>query len=435
VSRTTHSETAGREFLLLPIAGALAGFLTICSMHFFGLAAPPDYHPLMGVPFGALIGVSLWVLGKIPLWKAIALTIASVVAYNIALLATLVVVGLFFLPGVAGAFTILTAILFLVFPHRSWGTVGRALAWSTLGGILGQGGWFLGSVVGPVLGYWLARLHLAAAGQPGDIAALASPEYSVHVIWQAGMGFVLAFALRSEQERTSPLLERSVPQKSLSVAAVLFFGTAFVHAAFVEVWVPHDRSRRQNGLAACITSAPATENLPPHEAASYRLDPELINNAIINRNIGAYVFREVNTKRSSGLQFPEEGLTHRIPPTVNYFVVYERKDVTRYDTGAAAAWIQITEYPNSDWARYELETNKPEFCAAGLYSYMLKDVKKVTRFGQTVLRFSRGRARQWDFYWTDENRLIELRYNFSGADKGDELLEAYLKKYPSSLKP
>jgi hypothetical protein len=450
ISKSTNVyRISGRSTLLLPIVGLVAGFLTIYSMRFFGLPFPVGYDPLIGVSFGGLLGIYLWFFQNISPWKIVALAVASVVAYNLAAWSIAwVVLGakvhapgvitpdLFFFPGAVGAFTILTAVLFLVFPQaRSWGALARTLAWSVLGGGLGMLGWWLGPAVGPVLGAALSSLRLNHVLQPGDLSEIAPFDYSVHVIWQAGMGVVLALALWSEQRIASRSPERAgkAPLKSLNIAVALFFIAAVVLA----IGVYYDKWRTAHGTAACIAEEPPAENLPSQETISNDLNRTLIEGAIINRNIGAYVVGQMSGSRSSGQQqvpVGGKGMMRRLPPSINYFVPYERGGVTKFGTIDPTSFIRVVEYSNSDWARYELG-NRPVFCVARLEPDTLKHMKKVTRFGQNVLRDEVSGGAAWDFYWTSENRLVQLHYSFSGADGGDELLEAYLKKYPSSVKP
>ncbi len=85
--------------------------------------------------------------------------------------------------------------------------------------------------------------------------------------------------------------------------------------------------------------------------------------------------------------------------------------------------VEITQYPNHDWARYELR-NTPN--ANSLYTDH-DVIRQVTKFGGTFYEDAPH------FYWSSGDKLIHL--NCEGILPGeiDRFLKAYLQKYPSSV--
>jgi hypothetical protein len=88
-----------------------------------------------------------------------------------------------------------------------------------------------------------------------------------------------------------------------------------------------------------------------------------------------------------------------------------------------AVQANVTEYPNAEWAKYEVR-NTPmphEFISHG------DSIKPLVRFGNNL--FQEGPY----FFWASDRQLILLDCQMVVSDVIDEFLKAYLVKYPSSL--
>jgi hypothetical protein len=85
--------------------------------------------------------------------------------------------------------------------------------------------------------------------------------------------------------------------------------------------------------------------------------------------------------------------------------------------------VEITQYPNKDWARYELR-NIPR--ANALYEDH-GEVHQLTRFAGKVYQDGP------EFYWASEDKTILLDCQVIPPHEIDLFVKAYLQKYPSSV--
>jgi len=244
----TQPPSHRRATVILPFAGLLSGLLAI-SLPF------PDRVSsyCIGALFGVMTMACLWLSpGLRSVWKAIAFIIASVVAYEVAVDATVATPSsfrifgfhlvaeqgktaahIFFTGGLVGAFVVFASALFLFFPaEKSWRVLGKALAWSTLGGVLGVAGWALGSSVGKAFWFALHALHRTAPGE--DLQAALDHEtpafYSLFIVWQTGAALILGILLRQAESLSALRLSLEPMQAKraglparLSISGKLFF--------------------------------------------------------------------------------------------------------------------------------------------------------------------------------------------------------------------
>ena len=85
--------------------------------------------------------------------------------------------------------------------------------------------------------------------------------------------------------------------------------------------------------------------------------------------------------------------------------------------------VEISQYPNSDWARYELR-NTP---TPNELFKQSKQIQLVNEFGSKVYKEAMYR------YWSSGDKLVFL--DCAGILPADieKILKAYLSKYPSSI--
>ena len=216
---------------ILTAAGLLSGIITICSFHFFG-GMGNDYFS--GGFFGAVLAGFLWLFrGLRSLWKVFLLLATSIAAYWVASLLAWPIMpriqGIpnfeYFVAGAIGAFLVLAATLFITFPEQKGRRIFALAAFFAIGGgLLGMVGWALGSSLGNGIKLILAHLDLSTSiAFSSDIDV---NLYSVHLIWQAGMGLlfgILFWRISSQNAVRSPKPSNVSPAR-LRVSGMVFFG-------------------------------------------------------------------------------------------------------------------------------------------------------------------------------------------------------------------
>ena len=393
--------------------------------------------------FGGILGIHLWICKRVRAWQVGLLALISAGAYAIAFLPAPLTFVSIFLAGIFGAFVLLAAIFFLVFPKERWTRVlGKAGVWSLWGGALGTIGWALGQFLGPLLHAAVNFLNMGATtahGNPED-PRVAGIVYSIHVVWQTGIGIVLAVALNrfgtavpdpAHDVRASV----SPGKKKFPIATTIFFFAVCTSLVTIALYQWLDQRRTKQGLAKCIAAEPAIGDLPSVQNVAYSQDQSLIDQGLVTQGLGPYTVGQGRLITSSGYKFRDDTtkLFRHVPPTETYWASYERPGVAQYLAGSGVASVTVTKYPNTEWAKYELE-NSAQFCIVTLYPAGVKNFRKVTRSGENIFMYSFSGGRDRTLFWTAGNRLMAIHYNFSDVSDTDDLLNAYLKKYPSDLR-
>lgn len=392
--------------------------------------------------FGAVISVYFFAfVGIHSVAKVISLVLASTFAYGVAFFSgfwigmlvsgmlglsmnsenaelTAGMIAPILIAGVIGSFVMVTAVLRLYSSDRAWKRVlTRSSVCSLVGGVLALVGWALGSPLGGAVWSALQWMHLNASGQDVDWGARGGilNFYSVHIVWQAGMGVVLGVLLSY-----TPLVEapRSSPVRPATKAnlgnAVLFVCMALALAWFLRRWLPDEyrESRWQRGYARHVAEKPSVDNLP--QIALAPSDAMLILTAF-----GEYVPRHPNA--GPGHYVPISG-----PQPQVYSVRYSPAEAPDGGPNVGPhADIHIEEWPNVAWAKWELEN--------GNFSRLNGGVEQSFQFGNRTL-YKHAPNDRWgpnqSYAWISENRIIVLEF-YSVAPS--EFLRVYLQKYPSSL--
>jgi hypothetical protein len=430
-------------------AGLLAGLLTIVVPSIVWRLGSPFYTGALfgifvGDIFGAVISVYFWIfLHRRSVAKSIEFTLASAFAYIVATYITMfsseyigfssntsanagsseaAPLAAFFVGGASGAFIVLLAALLLFSSSfNPWRVVSRALLWSISGGVLGVLGWASGP--------FLVQIVLSALGQR---AALASPRdvdtghyYSLFLVWQAGMGLVLGFLLPQEYVQVTIISDSGSPYRIRSpraarVARFCSFATVVLALAYFarrEFPNHYQNVRWQRAYLKHVAETPSLENLQKVEALP--ADQILILNPI-----GEYLPSRANVGESNPAFDPKTG-EPRSPRAQCYAIRYALPGAP--DGGPQIGPhvdVQVQEYPNEVWAKYELGEQG--------FATNLADIEKPTKFGNRILAQTKfvGRGGNAFYFWSSTSRLVILE--FSSVDP-DKFLKEYLEKYPSSL--
>jgi hypothetical protein len=237
------------------------------------------------------------------------------------------------------------------------------------------------------------------------------------LLWQPCLAFFLAFALalkgltsfspvRAEENARS-----SFKSRFTGVGIVLVFwvvtGTWALSFNVREGKRIHGvQARVQAEVSKSLAEAPSFENLPL--PASKPLDQVLL-------------LQEINGWKpylSGSQDYPARKTLYMSAPFP------ERRTYSASYATAGYDWavnVSVTEYPNAEWAKYEVR-NTPmdhEFIEHA------NSIKPLVRFGNKLFQEAPY------FLWASDRQLILL--NCPGPDVIDEFLKAYLVKYPSSL--
>jgi hypothetical protein len=211
----------------LTLAGLVSGLITC------GLVWPAGRLGgyILGGVFGATMTVSLVLCGMLrAAWKALWLPLVAAAADYISIMvAGCVELGLawmllpmdrpaphespvaLFAGGLIGAFLVLGGILTLSHPEVGMRALAaRALWWSVPGGALGVVGWALGPSLGMAIWSGVHAVGLTAPTETFENALSGtSRQYSLFVVWQTGMAFVIGLMLRryKAQSRAKKLVQ------------------------------------------------------------------------------------------------------------------------------------------------------------------------------------------------------------------------------------
>jgi MFS family permease len=435
-----------RNVALAFCAGLLAGVLTIVlpfalsntrASLFFGSL-------FVGDIFGLVLSIYFWVFLRVrSIGKIVGFIITSTFSYIVAFYVTFfsaeylphaaqvqdsasimanVPLAAPFIGGFVGALSVLLATLVLFSSEtRLLRIIKRSLIWALAGGALGVVGWALGSSLGGIV--------VSALGQR-DVSSnraddLTNYGYSLFLIWQSGMGFVLGFLTQAEsRERqtprspSAPLIRRprSVGIAKLTMVAVAAIGGLF----FAIKQLPQEsqliRSRRVYAKFAAET--PTLDNLPEVGTAP-------AEQMLVLKTIAQYEPGRAAMDRRGGYVDPATGKLKTVPYEM-YVVTYTIPGLPHNGPQAGPFInVMVQEYPNGAWAKHEFKDQNN--------LVYLDQLPLAVRFGNRVVEKTHSgwyRSDDTRYLWVSQNRLLAIELPPSAPD---EFLQEYLTKYPSSL--
>lgn len=210
----SERKRASRLIIFLPLAGFLSGLLTVGLGNSFGKLG---FYGI-GSVFGAMMGIALAMTKMLRgAWKATLLIVPFATAYVVSVLAA-ALVGMLnnfgdssasratappiatFAGGLIGGYLVLAVVFALtLYPAMEIRTVAlKSLYWSPIAGILGVVGWGLGPSLGMTVWHVMHSAGLTAPTETAQNALFSdtSNSFSLFVVWQTGMGLILALALK-----------------------------------------------------------------------------------------------------------------------------------------------------------------------------------------------------------------------------------------------
>jgi len=415
-------------------AGLLSGILTALSLFFL-----KALNSFVGATFGAVIVICLSIRQRMwSMGRTISFIASSVIAYFAAtwspvgalyVFRALVKIQdqkvpnifgplMFSIAGFVGAFVFMLAVLVLFFQEKGWRVPARALLLAMPGIPLGWLSAIASESVENIVSHWITPSSSWGGG----------PEqfYSAYLIWQTGISFVIAaFA-----PQTSDLpLSKQTASMQISLMKVSIGGKIFVACmlagtavlGFFEARNYYRATYPQRQIEKSRKQAPPGENLP--EVKLRPIDQALIFSKIAGYAESGAELSQIPARRE--YRGNDSGYSSSAAvPRVLYNIRYQKSGITDDRTPSVTA--RVWDYPNADWAKYELR-NTPFRDAAILVS---GQIKIVTKFGSSVLINMSGGLFSSYVYWPSTNKIVVLHYS---GPEDDEFVRQYLARYPSSL--
>ena len=246
MSIETRISDRSRPFIIVisfAAVGLLSGILTAVSVAYLS-----PLNPFVGGIFGGVMAIPLslrqrmWSIGRI-----IAFIASCIMAYFAAIwLPSWVFAavkqqpdlygpGIFSLAGFFGGFVTMLAVLLLFFQEKGWRVPAKALVLALPGALLG----LISSTASDAIQRMIARWHTPSAGWG------LSPEqfYSAYLIWQTGMGCMIAALLtrNAALSLSAQPVSMTRSQMSLSLGGKIFVVCVLIGTAVVGFFEIHDR--------------------------------------------------------------------------------------------------------------------------------------------------------------------------------------------------
>jgi hypothetical protein len=211
----------------------------------------------------------------------------------------------------------------------------------------------------------------------------------------------VALALAGTEIRT--------PQKRLALVYVQL-GYFLAVSAGTDRFVDRPRqaavARAQEEIATRVASAPSRVNLPA-------LNEDRLDRVFLMEGVGEWRPYSPSSSRIPADQAGGATFAPR-PERISYYASYSR--TTARSDDFTAVTVDITQYPNAEWARFDV-----------LNSTGRVGLLRLSQFGQTF--YQDGPY----FSWSSGDRLVLLDCQGTSQPVIDEFLKAYLAKYPSGL--
>jgi hypothetical protein len=408
--------------LFLAFAGVVSGIYTSFFIWFlaaFWLNSEFWFEFLAGIAFGLSLAAVLWFYRQLQSWLKVSIFVAIILAAHLPVLLSSKYLpsrfrtyGYFPLlgditPEVAirsfvVAFILIAASLVLVSPKsKTLRITTISLACSAM-----------------------AATVVAFVDSMQRSAWMSSRGNTLEFLWQTTLAFFLGIAIWYHQtafRRTGPAIAERTGNPVLKNRFAVF-GVLLSYFVVIGFWnhtaqvregkrIRALKTRIEAEITASRAEAPSMENLP-------ELQPEPIENVLVMHEIagwkpylsGSNLWPAVSTGGDWGSLAP-------CPQRLAYDVSYSTP------ANPYPAIVTVTQYPNSDWARYEVRNTPTP-------NSLIEDregIKSLSKFGNNLYEGGAG------FYWSSGDKLIFLTGAITSPAVTDPFLKAYLEKYPSSI--
>ena len=408
----------------LGLAALLPGALALLCAPLLGPTAP-------GPTFGLAIAVFLCLFARErSVVKALVFCVASSASYLGALFATIyadrampylaansldppayiVSVG-----GAIGGLCVCAVALFLYSQERRH-LLTRALSCSLFAGVLAVAAYALGSLFeGP------------ASTIPGS--GFASGTATLLLLWPAGMGAVLGFALRLEhvpedegywpgsysfKANRPSHIQYGIHSPSMFLRRLgsrRSFLCLFLCSLGRSLWTSRNFARQRRIYAEYRSTRPSLADLPPFQP----MDPEDV--FIVQPIAGTAPSPLGRSLSKAGAEQPE---------FADFRMCYMSLSTERCGGNPPAIDLEIVQYPTPGWADYAMRGK-----AFGSGPGYFQKPKSLGRIGHHILALENPRERgHGEFYWTSGSVLVTVR---SYVSDPTPFVDAYLQRFPSAM--
>lgn len=382
---------------------------------------------LLGSVFGAVFAIWFWIgMEKRSVSKALGFTVACAAAYIAASFSSVFSVGLFggldlnndsrmiagsppgsfFIGGTVGAFIVLAAALFLFSDEgKPLRMLSRAMAYSPLGGAFGLAAWGACSLLDPE----------KPSGSGNGVLEL----MLLWLLWQSGMGALLG-NLCVPENRPAPLPTPVAKRGALGINVARVVLVSICLAGVVYFVVPDIPSEIQAARWQSAYKKHLSEK-PPLQTAT-AVQPRPVNQILILRSFGEYLPGTGKVTLGNAFPDPDSHKASELRPQW-YTIRYQLQDESQFSPKPYID-VAILEFPSAAWAKFEMEELSSGLRAEEFSSRPSAQVRVLSNKGIP------NAGDHERFVWYSGSYMLDLQSNFADAD---EVLRAYLEKYPSAL--
>jgi hypothetical protein len=405
--RPPKYQIEAKDVYQLMTVGLITGLLTtgfaihFCAMAWLGVAlaaylyAYAGYRPVWRLLVFALTTTAIGFIGQV---AAALLNLANWNQWSnpSLLLRTAVISGGAEIAGVLlAAWTLLIPRILSLRPA----TVGALLGLMIVGVFVAAIGWQLGSTLGMWMWHGFAPLRPQAPISPRELPSFGPLSFGL--VTQSGCAALVGLALWQNRGDTAPGSVADKSRKAPFWPAYLFLLPGVVAIAI--------GAQAETDFANRLTEG------APSTVARWITKPRSFDQVFI-------MPADEDFKPTYGFSFASDNRTQ----TIEYSLRQGSLDTSKSGENASFT-VTVRQYPNAEWASYDLRRLPSPACIQ-LYPGL---IHKRTISGEVILTCSF--LDEPNFYWASNDTTIEIRFNRIAVS--EKVLKGYLDRYPASELP